>query len=111
MAETAVLVTGAAGFIGYHIARELLQAGHAVVGLDSLNTYYDPALKQARLDLLTPYPRFSFVHAAINISSSNHYRHLYPEFSNGFDVLRIGSNNTRIKTKTFITHQRFTGKL
>lgn len=66
MAETAVLVTGAAGFIGYHIARELLQAGHAVVGLDSLNTYYDPALKQARLDLLTPYPRFSFVHADLS---------------------------------------------
>ncbi len=66
MAETAVLVTGAAGFIGYHIARELLQAGHAVVGLDSLNTYYDPVLKQARLDLLTPYPRFSFVHADLS---------------------------------------------
>ncbi|UYO38970.1 NAD-dependent epimerase [Rhodopseudomonas palustris] len=66
MADTAVLVTGAAGFIGYHIARELLQAGHAVVGLDSLNAYYDPALKQARLDLLTPYPRFSFVYADLS---------------------------------------------
>lgn len=66
MAEKAVLVTGAAGFIGFHVARELLEAGHAVVGLDSLNAYYDPALKQARVDLLTPYPGFSFVRADLS---------------------------------------------
>lgn len=62
MSEQAILVTGAAGFIGYHVARELLEAGRSVVGLDSLNPYYDPALKRARLDLLTPRSRFSFVH-------------------------------------------------
>ena len=44
-----VLVTGAAGFIGYHVARRLLARGDAVTGLDNLNAYYDPALKQARL--------------------------------------------------------------
>jgi len=55
-----ILVTGAAGFIGFHLARRLLDEGHTVRGLDNLNTYYDPRLKQARLSLLEPYPGFSF---------------------------------------------------
>ncbi|MGK0599182.1 NAD-dependent epimerase [Yokenella regensburgei] len=53
------LVTGAAGFIGYHICKRLLDAGHQVVGIDNLNDYYDVSLKQARLDLLQS-PLFSF---------------------------------------------------
>lgn len=48
----AILVTGAAGFIGFHTARALLARGEQVVGIDNLNDYYDPALKQARLDEL-----------------------------------------------------------
>jgi UDP-glucuronate 4-epimerase len=55
-----ILVTGAAGFIGYHVARRLLTDGHTVVGVDSLNAYYDPALKRARLAELEPFPRFRF---------------------------------------------------
>lgn len=46
------LVTGAAGFIGYHIAAQLLANGYQVVGIDNLNVYYDVALKMAHLDLL-----------------------------------------------------------
>ncbi len=57
------MVTGAAGFIGFHIARRLLAEGRDVVGLDNLNDYYDPALKQARLDILRADPRFDFVQA------------------------------------------------
>lgn len=53
------LVTGAAGFIGFHACKRLLQAGHEVVGLDNINDYYDVNLKQARLDLLQS-PLFSF---------------------------------------------------
>jgi UDP-glucuronate 4-epimerase len=55
-----ILVTGAAGFIGFHVARRLAEQGRAVVGLDNLNAYYDPTLKQARLDRLATFPRFRF---------------------------------------------------
>ncbi len=55
------MVTGAAGFIGYHVAQRLLAQGHSVVGLDNLNSYYDPRLKQARLARLAPHPGFRFV--------------------------------------------------
>jgi UDP-glucuronate 4-epimerase len=55
-----VLVTGAAGFIGYHVSERLLARGDEVIGIDNLNDYYDPALKQARLDNLLGRNRFSF---------------------------------------------------
>jgi len=55
-----ILVTGAAGFIGFHVARRLLADGGAVVGLDNLNSYYDPELKKARLAELAAYPNFHF---------------------------------------------------
>jgi UDP-glucuronate 4-epimerase len=53
-----VLVTGSAGFIGFHTARRLLDRGDAVVGLDNLNAYYDPKLKAARLALLEQHPNY-----------------------------------------------------
>ena len=56
-----VLVTGAAGFIGFHLSGRLLRDGYRVVGYDNLNDYYDPSLKEARLKELEPYPEFRFV--------------------------------------------------
>ena len=58
--EKTILVTGAAGFIGYHLAKRLLSHRYRVRGVDSLNDYYDPALKRARLMELAQFEQFSF---------------------------------------------------
>jgi nucleoside-diphosphate-sugar epimerase len=56
MSEQVILVTGAAGFSGFHVAQRLLEAGRRVVGFDNLNNYFDPVLKQARVDILDDCP-------------------------------------------------------
>ncbi len=61
-----ILVTGVAGFIGYHVAKFLLQQGKYVIGIDNLNSYYSPELKQARLNQLYHYKNFEFVKLNIN---------------------------------------------
>jgi UDP-glucuronate 4-epimerase len=58
-----ILVTGAAGFIGFHVASALLSRGDEVVGLDNINSYYDPTLKAARLEILKRQPNFRFLKA------------------------------------------------
>ncbi|WAC63515.1 NAD-dependent epimerase [Pseudoxanthomonas sp. SL93] len=60
-----ILVTGAAGFIGYHLSERLLARGDEVFGFDNLNAYYDPRLKEARLARLTPHPGFRFAQGAL----------------------------------------------
>ena len=60
-----VLVTGAAGFIGSHLSHRLLDRGDTVVGLDNVNDYYDPTLKEARLAPLAPHENFSFERMAL----------------------------------------------
>ncbi|MBU2234118.1 MAG: NAD-dependent epimerase [Proteobacteria bacterium] len=61
-----ILVTGAAGFIGFHLSRRLLEGGDTVVGLDNLNPYYDVTLKQARLQILEEKENFRFVRADLS---------------------------------------------
>lgn len=63
MTDQAILVTGAAGFIGFHVVRQLLGEGRPVVGLDNLNSYYDPVLKRARLAQLGNASGFAFIEA------------------------------------------------
>ena len=64
------LVTGAAGFIGYHVAERLLAEGRQVLGIDNLNAYYDPRLKRSRLKLLARHPGFEFAELDIAVRSS-----------------------------------------
>jgi len=81
-----VLITGVAGFIGFHAAKRLLAEGHHVIGVDNLNAYYDPTLKTARLKQLESSERFSFrqldlsdkgtLETAIGSSSVTHILHL-----------------------------------
>jgi len=61
----AILVTGSAGFIGFHLSKRLLETGYAVVGVDNLNPYYDVNLKRARLDILESHDNFSFYESDI----------------------------------------------
>lgn len=63
-----ILLTGCAGFIGFHLSLALLNAGHEVLGIDNMNAYYDPALKRARLALLQQHKGFSFEERDIGAS-------------------------------------------
>lgn len=73
----AILVTGSAGFIGFHLSRTLLARGEEVIGLDNLNAYYDPALKAARLALLEAEPGYR--HARLNLEDREGVAALFAE--------------------------------
>jgi UDP-glucuronate 4-epimerase len=73
--QSPILVTGTAGFIGFHVTRRLLDRGDSVVGLDSLNDYYDIRLKEARLAQLTPHNSFRFV--KLDLANRNAMRDLF----------------------------------
>ena len=75
MAKKHVLVTGAAGFIGFHLCRRLLDEGASIVGIDNLNDYYDVSLKKARLAILKKYANFTF--HRINIANRRSMESLF----------------------------------
>ena len=72
-----ILVTGSAGFIGFHLCKRLLEEGHNVLGIDDLNAYYDVNLKKARLSLLTSYDTFEF--KKLNIADIEKMRSVFAE--------------------------------
>src|SRR2546422_7471739 len=73
--DSVILVTGAAGFIGYHVARRLLERGDQVLGVDNLSDYYDVRLKEARLAQLESSPRFRFI--KLEIADRSAVRNLF----------------------------------
>ncbi len=75
--QSPILVTGAAGFIGFHVALRLLDRGDHVIGLDNINDYYDVRLKQARLARLTSHERFRFV--KLDLSNRQGMRDLFAD--------------------------------
>ena len=78
-----ILVTGAAGFIGFHLAKKRLEMGDEVVGVDNLNDYYDVSLKRARLNQLKKFPHFTF--EKLDISD----RKLVPELFDKYPFKRV----------------------
>ena len=78
-----ILITGVAGFIGFHLAKQLLEDGYVITGIDNLNAYYDVNLKKARLDELMPYDKFSFFKT--DISDKNDLEKIFQAIR--FDVI------------------------
>ena len=83
-----LLITGAAGFIGYHLAEKLINNNYHIIGIDNLNDYYDPALKKARLNNLIKNSNFEF--HQIDFTQNNTLIPIFKE--NQFDhVIHLGA--------------------
>ncbi|MGZ9006540.1 MAG: NAD-dependent epimerase/dehydratase family protein, partial [Burkholderiales bacterium] len=93
-----VLITGAAGFIGSHVAKILLERGEEVVGMDNLNPYYDPKLKEARLSRLTRFRNFVDVRADIADRSA------LPELFSRYKPARVVHLAAQAGVRYSITH-------
>ena len=78
MKKNAIIVTGSAGFIGFNVSLELLRQGNTVVGIDNLNSYYHPAIKEARSGILHKYP--NYIEKRLDISNLDELRKVFCEF-------------------------------
>jgi len=84
-----IIVTGSAGFIGFHLIRKLLEQGEEVVGIDNINDYYDVELKRARLDILEKEPNFIFYKA--DISKPNDISQIFKKHSNARVIVHLAA--------------------
>ncbi len=84
-----IIVTGVAGFIGFHVAAQLIRRGQVVVGIDNLNDYYDPALKRARLEHLTGHNGFTF--RQIDIAEREPILNLATEFPEVTEIVHLAA--------------------
>ena len=84
-----IIVTGVAGFIGSQVAAQLIQSGQTVIGVDNLNDYYDPALKQARLDRLSGHNGFTF--RRMDISERDQTESLAVEFPDVTEIVHLAA--------------------
>ena len=89
MTNSPVLVTGAAGFIGFHTAKKLLDDGRHVVGIDNLNDYYDVELKKARLAILEEYDHFEFV--KLDIADKDGMEKLFADQGPFLEVIHLAA--------------------
>lgn len=87
--ENPILVTGAAGFIGFHTSLHLLQQGRSVVGVDNMNDYYDVQLKQDRLSILQEYPSFQF--EKLNIADRQAMESLWARHGSFKEVVHLAA--------------------
>lgn len=65
-----ILITGVAGFIGFHLSQKLLKQGYQIIGIDNMNEYYDPSLKQSRLEILGKYNNFNFHNVDLKVKAA-----------------------------------------
>ncbi|MFT7029554.1 MAG: UDP-glucuronate 4-epimerase [Marinoscillum sp.] len=82
--DSSILVTGTAGFIGFHLAKRLLSEGYHVVGIDMVNDYYDVSLKEARLEILSEFPNFDF--RRFNLMDKEQLFDCFEQFKFGYVV-------------------------
>lgn len=84
-----VLVTGVAGFIGFHTAKMLLEKGHTVIGLDNINDYYDVNLKAARLKILEDFPQFHF--HKVDLSNATAVKKIWDAYPQVLHIIHLAA--------------------
>ncbi len=84
-----IIITGAAGFIGFHLSKKLLEKGERIIGIDNINDYYDVNLKRARLDILEQNPNFTFYKA--DISHPNDISKIFKKHESAKTVIHLAA--------------------